>query len=1347
MIVVELIYNLSVLVALSVLSGFLNNRVNRTSLIDKILQGLLFGITAIIGMAYPFVLAKGVIFDGRSIVISLCALFFGPLSGLIAAIMAIIYRLILGGAGVLMGTLVIAFSFLTGYFFYNYRKKRLFKNLNSWQFYLFGVIVHSFMLLFVLTLPSKQIIQTYQIVSLTILGIYPLVTILIGKILIDQEQNENFINTLKEREKLYRTTLYSIGDGVITTDETGNIVNMNLIAESLTGWKEKDAKGKLLSEVFKIINEETKLKVENPVERVLKEGTIVGLANHTLLISKKGNKIPIADSAAPIKNSDGKIIGVVLVFRDQTTENEFNKELRERERKFSTLVSNLPGFVYRSALDKDWTMEYISDGCFDITGYKPEDFINNSKIAFNDIIHKGYQKPIWDKWLLVLKDKGTFEYEYPIHTKQNTTRWIWERGKGVYSDDGILLYLEGFITDITAKRIIEDELIESETKLKEAQTIAKFGHFVWDIPTGKWSSSEALNNIFGIDEDYKSDFDGWLNLVHPDDQKMMKNYVEEFFIKNRNQFNKDYRIIRQNDKAVLWVQGVAQLEVDEYQNPIKLFGTIQDITDRKKNEIEVLHEKEKAQNYLDIAEVMLVAINKDQSISMINRKGAEVLGYNENELLGKNWFDLCLPDDARESVKIIFNQIISGLLQPEEYFENFVITKSGEIKIIGWHSNQLRDDSGNIIGFLSSGTDITDQKKLQDELKVNEKKFRSLFEDHSAVKIIIDPDNQNIVDANNAAEEFYGWSINELKKMNISQINTLSQDEIKSEMKKAMLKSRNYYEFKHRKADGSIRDVEVYMSKVIIGGKDYLHSIVHDVTEKKKAEHELLKYELVVKQSPAIIIITDIKGNIEYVNPKFTEVSGYTFDEVIGKNPRILSSGDKTQQDYKEMWNTILNRQEWRGEFYNKKKNGELYWESAMLSPIQNEKGEITNFIAIKEDITERKRLNAELIEAKDKAEEMNRIKSYFFANMSHELRTPFVGIIGFSELLVESLPDPEFKGYAEQILKSAKRLTDTLNKILNITRLEYDKCEPNFTNVDINKLITELAFLFTQAARINNSFIKTNLLFDKHNIKSDKKLLDEILTNLISNAVKFTHNGSIEISVHRVRVDDKNILEIVVSDTGVGIPQNMQEIIWQEFRQASEGYSRSFEGTGLGLSITRKYVDLLGGKISLKSELGIGTVFTIQLPCNVFDIEGINDENSPSKQPKKIKSSEMETKKNKLLYVEDDAVASSFVELVLKSEYEIDTALSAKITLEKVEKNYYDVLMLDINLGSGIDGIELLQEIRKIEYYKNVPVIAVTAYAADKDKDEFLAKGFTHYISKPFHTAELKGLLAEIFN
>lgn len=262
-----------------------------------------------------------------------------------------------------------------------------------------------------------------------------------------------------QKELIFRTTLYSIGDAVITTDKKGKIQQMNPIAEKLCGWKESEAKNEPLERVFKIISEISGKTTQNAVSKVLKSGKIIGLANHTLLVSKNGKRIPIADSSAPIKDKDGEIIGVVLVFRDQTDERNYQNALEDRERKFSTLVSNLPGFVYRCANDHDWTMEFISEGCLQVTGYSAAEFINNNKIAFNDIIHSDYKKIIYKEWQRILKSKKYFEFEYPIISKQNKIKWVWERGRGVYSEGGKLLFLEGFITDITEKK-------ESETRFK-----------------------------------------------------------------------------------------------------------------------------------------------------------------------------------------------------------------------------------------------------------------------------------------------------------------------------------------------------------------------------------------------------------------------------------------------------------------------------------------------------------------------------------------------------------------------------------------------------------------------------------------------------------------------------------------------------------------------------------------------------------------------------------------------------------------------------------------------------------------------------------------------------------------
>ncbi len=397
----------------------------------------------------------------------------------------------------------------------------------------------------------------------------------------------------------------------------------------------------------------------------------------------------------------------------------------------------------------------------------------------------------------------------------------------------------------------------------------------------------------------------------------------------------------------------------------------------------------------------------------------------------------------------------------------------------------------------------------------------------------------------------------------------------------------------------------------------------------------------------------------------------------------------------------------------------------------------------MKEDITEKKKMLEELVAAKERAEEMNRAKLSFFTNMSHELRTPFVGILGFAELLEETLTNPEEKDYAAKIVQSSRRLTDTLNKILNLSRLESTGYEVYLSPVNVNELVTEVGALFVQYAKTNNTIIKIETNFDDRKINTDIKLFEEILNNLLNNSVRFTKNGKITIKTEKVVKNKEDFLRLTVSDTGIGVPKEKQEIIWQEFRQASEGFSRSFEGTGLGLTITSKYVELLGGKIELESEENKGTTFKIEIPVVNAEVPGTKNGNDDVRDSR---TSDFHLKREvKILFVENDKVASDYVKRVLKNQYNIDVVDNGDEALSIVKKYDYDILLLDINLGRGIDGVELMKTIKKQKKYSSTPMVAVTAFAAESEKNEFLSMGFTHYLSKPFTSSELKKLLVSI--
>ena len=370
----------------------------------------------------------------------------------------------------------------------------------------------------------------------------------------------------------------------------------------------------------------------------------------------------------------------------------------------------------------------------------------------------------------------------------------------------------------------------------------------------------------------------------------------------------------------------------------------------------------------------------------------------------------------------------------------------------------------------------------------------------------------------------------------------------------------------------------------------------HDISERIKSEKQLKLLSKAVDQSPITVVITNKEGDIEYVNPQFTEVTGYSSDEVIGKNPRLLQSGNQTKEFYKNLWETILAGNDWHGEFQNKKKDGDPYWESAVISSVMNTHGEIAYFFAVKEDITEKKKIVADLINAKEKAEESDRLKSAFLTNMSHEIRTPMNGIMGFSDLLREPNLSGELQQeYISAIEKSGARLLDVINDIIEISKIESGLINTAISETNINEQ-TEYIYNFfkPEVGQKGIEFsVKNVLKYQDAIIKADGAKIEVILSHLLKNAIKFTHTGSIEFGYKK----KGEYLEFFVKDTGVGIQKEHVEIIFERFRQGNESLSRYYEGVGLGLTISKAYVKILGGKIWVESEVNKGSTFFFTIP------------------------------------------------------------------------------------------------------------------------------------------------------
>jgi PAS domain S-box-containing protein len=373
--------------------------------------------------------------------------------------------------------------------------------------------------------------------------------------------------------------------------------------------------------------------------------------------------------------------------------------------------------------------------------------------------------------------------------------------------------------------------------------------------------------------------------------------------------------------------------------------------------------------------------------------------------------------------------------------------------------------------------------------------------------------------------------------------------------------------------------------------------LLHDVTESRAAQEQLRRLSRAVQQSASTILITNTEGEIEYVNPAFTLTTGFTETEVLGANPRILKSGEMPPETYQDMWDTLLRGDIWQGEIINKSKFGDLYWEAVSISPVKNDQGETTHYVAVKDDITQRKRMEEELVIARDRAVEANRLKGRILANISHDMRTPLGAILGYSEMLqggvFGSLTEDQLDKL-QRITESTNHLTEFVNNLLAQSELEAGQVALQTQSISIERLVQEIGSATEiLAAQKGLAFSAKVAAEMPDTVLGDQYWLRRILSNLINNAIKFTDEGSVDLSIDCV---DKEYWTIKVADTGHGIPLGEQANIFEAFQQGSQkGHAAG--GSGLGLAIVKDVTELMGGRISLNSMVDQGSTFTVLLP------------------------------------------------------------------------------------------------------------------------------------------------------
>ena len=782
----------------------------------------------------------------------------------------------------------------------------------------------------------------------------------------------------------------------------------------------------------------------------------------------------------------------------------------------------------------------------------------------------------------------------------------------------------------------------------------------------------------------------------------------------------------------------AEIHLQYYQDQdiSGMIGLIRDISDRKLAESKAQEMSTRYKATIDAAKIGTWDWNVQTSEAILNDRWFEIIGYSPEEFAPvtiQAWVDVAHPDDFKESM-VKAEKLFSGELPYYEQ-ECRIKHKNGNwIWVLDRGSLISRTSDGKPLHVLGTHIDINDRKQAEQALQSSERKFRSITEQMAEMLFLTDS-RGTLTYVSPAAEHLFGNLPHEMVGRPFADY--LSGEDIEqahslfSETLLQQLPTRTV-DLKFRRQNGSFFVGEVhfqfYMDNDTAGGI----GMVYDITERKQADDQLKKMSAAVEQSPAVVVITDSHGTIEYVNPRFTKLTGYSIDETKGQNPHILQSGLTPKSVYTDLWKTILSGTIWRGEWQNKKKNGELFWESVVISAILNSKGVITNFVAVKEDITEQKKMLEELVAAKEKAEESDRLKSAFLANISHEIRTPMNGILGFSELLKEPhLSGEEMAEFIDLIQKSGHRMLNLINDLIDISRIDAEETKVEISETPLNELLQEMiAFFKPNALSKGLRLTYTAGLSDSESlIETDSGKLTQILTNLINNALKFTIKGGVDFGYRK----KGNMLEFYVIDSGIGIPAEMQDKVFDRFHQVDNSLTRGYEGAGLGLSISNSFVKLLGGKMLVESTDGAGATFSFTLPynpVNILESSALQHENSGLCTQYSVRSF-------CILIAEDDPMSTLLLKRNFKDEnFCIYCAENGWEAVELVRHHpEINLVLMDIKMPvmNGYEATRLIKHERP-----DLPVIAQSAFTSKEDRDKAREAGCDDFITKPISKSEL---------
>lgn len=1085
----------------------------------------------------------------------------------------------------------------------------------------------------------------------------------------EQKQSEEKLRQLSQAVEQSTAT-------IVITDITGSIQYVNRRFVEVTGYSAVEAVGRnprILKSGYTSLEEYKKL-----WSTLLKEGTWRGEFQNK---KKNGDLYWESATISAIKNEHGEPTHYLAIKEDITERKRAEETLSNERLLLRTLIDNIPDSIYSKDLNYRKTLanetelqfmgavseaEVLGKDDFDLY---PKELAEKFFADDQSVLHSG--TPVLNREEYVINEYGN-------------KRWLLTSKLPLRDKENKIIGLVGIGRDITKRKQAEEDLQAKDKFLIETQIIAELGTYTMDIATGAWESSEVLDAIFGIDSGYNRSVEGWESIVHPEWRKTMTEYFFNEVIGKRSKFNKEYKIIRQNDKSERWVHGIGELKFNDAFEPMTMVGTIKDITERKQSErlTEVLYEISKSVYSTSTMDELFQCIHMLLSsiipgnnffIALLSNDG-KTLGFpyarDEFDNKAEDWSDMDVENSQSLTVEVL-NTKKPLLLNDGQLQERY---SSGRNKVFGTKPKcwlgiplMLREKTIGVMvvqdyynGYAYNEKDeallkmaaipigiAIERKQYEESLRTSEERFRSVTQSANDA-IITTNSNGSILDWNSGAEKIFGYKGGEITGKEISVI--IPQQNIEEHI------------------NG--------IHRTVLDGD--LHKIGKTV--------ELIGLHKNGNQFPIEISLSTWESD-----------SGKFFSGII----RDISERKATEE---------------------------------ALERAGADLRETNNYL---KEATVRANILAE------QAEMANIAKSEFLANMSHEIRTPMNGVIGMTGLLLDTNLNEEQRRYAEIVRTSSESLLGLINDILDFSKIEAKKLDLEMLDFDLSTLLDDLAATF--AVKANEKGLELICAADPIVpilLIGDPGRLRQILINLVGNAIKFTHKGEVSVRVSLIVNNEKDVLlHFSVKDTGIGIAEEKIGLLFGKFNQVDASMTRKYGGTGLGLAISKQLAELMGGDAGVKSTEGNGSEFwftallgkqpagTKTEKISYADLRGtrilIVDDNTTNRE---ILTTRMNSWGMRPVEAKDGPEALEILSRSIK------------------EKDPFRIAVIDMQMP-GMDGETLGRRVRTDNRFSEMPMVLLTSLSSKENFQHFKEVGFAAYATKPIRHLELKTILSTILH